>query len=250
MLAPDLDGRTALVTGSARGLGRDLVLALAACGARVAVHYRTSADAAADTADDARDAGAPAATTVQGDVTDPGSVDALVDAATDDLGRLDVLVNNVGDFAPTHWADLAFEDWKRVVETNLYGTYLCTRRALPDIRSRAAESGYGRVVNVGYAGSDRAMASAKNFPYFAAKTGVAMFTRTVAADTQDDDVTVNEVAPYVVETSDAFPDDLPRGRPARTEEVAHAMLFFLHPDSGYVSGERIDVDGGWLPESV
>ncbi|MFB6138748.1 MAG: SDR family NAD(P)-dependent oxidoreductase [Halobacteriaceae archaeon] len=250
MLSPDLDGVTALVTGSARGLGRALSLSLADCGASVAVHYRTSADAADEVAERARERGAPAATTVQGDVTDPDDVDALFDAVEADLGAPDVLVNNVGDFDPRHWTEAPFADVRRVVETNLYGTFLCTRRALPAMRESGSAGDLARVVNVGYASSEKGLVSPENFPYFAAKAGVVMFTRMAAADTADDGVTVNCVSPYVVENSEEFPDELPRGRPASYEDVAQAVLFFCHPDSGYVSGENVEVDGGWLPEDV
>ncbi|WP_232700434.1 SDR family NAD(P)-dependent oxidoreductase [Halobacterium wangiae] len=246
MLEPDLDGHTALVTGSSRGLGSALARSLAACGASVAVHYHSSAEAARETADAARDAGAPAVATVQGDVTDPDGVDALFAAAEDELGTVDVLVNNVGDFAPDHWADIAFADWNRVLDTNLTGTYLCSKRALDGMR----DQGWGRIVNVGYASSEKGLVSPKNFPYFVAKQGVLMFTRMLAADTQDDGVTVNAVSPYVLENSDEFPEDAPRGRWASFGDVAQAVRFFCDEDSAYISGENVEVDGGWLPESV
>ncbi|WP_226480366.1 SDR family NAD(P)-dependent oxidoreductase [Natrinema amylolyticum] len=246
MEGPDLAGQTVLVTGSAKGVGRELLLATADCGARTAVHYHTSADAAREAADEARERGAEAAMTIQGDVTDPDSVDGLFAAVEAELGGVDVLVNNVGDFAPAHWVDLEFEDWNRVLETNLNGTYLCSKRALPGMR----EADYGRIVNIGYASSERAMVSPKNFPYFVAKAGVLMFTRMLAADTQDDGITVNAVSPYVVENSDEFPEELPRDRPASFEDLIAPLYFFLDPDSEYVSGENIEVDGGWLPESV
>ncbi|MFB6132745.1 MAG: SDR family NAD(P)-dependent oxidoreductase [Halanaeroarchaeum sp.] len=246
MLVPDLGERTALVTGSAKGVGRALALDLAELGADVAVHYRSSEAAALATAEEVETRGALAATTVQGDVTDPASVDDLFAAVEADLGPVDVLVNNVGDFAPVHWQDLDVETWHRVIDTNLTGTYLCTRRALPAMRER----GWGRIVNVGYASSDRGLVNPKNFPYFAAKAGVLMFTRMVAADTQDDGVTANAVSPYVVENSDEFPDELPRGRPADFEDLAQAVRFFLDGDSDYVSGANLTVDGGWLPEDV
>ncbi|SDQ53225.1 SDR family NAD(P)-dependent oxidoreductase [Natronobacterium texcoconense] len=243
---PDLSSQTVLVTGSARGVGRELLLATADCGAKTAVHYHTSADAAREVADEASERGAENVMTVQGDVTDPESVEGVFGAIESELGTVDVLVNNVGDFAPTHWADLAFEDWKRVFETNLDGTYLCSRRALPAMR----ENGYGRIVNVGYASSEKGLVSPKNFPYFAAKAGVLMFTRMLAADTQDDAITVNAISPYVVENSDEFPDELPQDRPARYEDLIQPLYFFLDPDTEYVSGENVEVDGGWLPESV
>jgi len=246
MIRPDLSGRTALVTGSAKGVGRELLLALADCGARVAVHYHSSAGPASEVAAAAGERGAPETTTVQGDVTDPDSVDALFETVEADLGTVDVLVNNVGDFAPRHWEDIDLDTWHRVIDTNLTGTYLCTKRALGPMR----EAGFGRVVNTGYASGEKGLVSPKNFPYFAAKTGVLMFTRMVAADTQADGVTVNAVSPYVVENSDEFPDELPRGRPARFEDVAQAVCFFLEEGSAYLSGANVEVDGGWLPERV
>jgi 3-oxoacyl-[acyl-carrier protein] reductase len=245
MLDPDLDGQVALVTGSAKGLGSEFLLALAERGARVAVQYRTSEDAAREVADRARDAGA-AVTVVQADVTDPDSVDAAFDAVEADLGRVDVLVNNVGAFAPVPWEELDYETWRTVMTTNVDATYLCSRRALPAMR----EAGYGRIVNVGYASADRGLVAPVNAPYFMAKAGVLMFTRMLAADTRDDGVTVNAVSPYVVENSDEFPDELPQGRPARFEDMTQALLFFLDEESGYVSGQNVAVDGGWLPERV
>jgi NAD(P)-dependent dehydrogenase (short-subunit alcohol dehydrogenase family) len=245
MRSPDLSESVALVTGSASGIGRALVLALADCGASVAVHYNTSEAAAAATAAEARERGVEAVS-VRGDVTDPDEVDGLFDAVEEDLGTVDVLVNNVGDFAPRHWEELSFETWNRVIETNVNGTYLCTKRALPAMRA----AGYGRIVNVGYAGSEKALVYPKNFPYLLAKTGVLMFTRMVATDTTDDGVTVNAVSPYAVENSDTFPPEAPRGRWASFEDVANAVLFFLDDDSGYVSGENIEIDGGWIPEAL
>ncbi len=241
----DLSGRVALVTGSASGVGRGFALACADHGADVAVHYRSSDAEAAATAADVRDRGVDAAT-VQGDVTDPGSVDALFDSVEAELGAVDVLVNNVGAFAPQHWTDIDFEMWQTVLHTNVNGTYLCSKRALPAMR----EQGWGRIVNVGYAGSEQALVHPKNTPYFIAKTGVLMFTRMLAADTQDDGVTVNAVSPYVVDTSDAFPDAAPRGRWATVDDLATALLFFLSDDAEYVSGENIEVDGGFLPEKL
>ena len=245
MTSPDLSGRTALVTGSAKGIGRALALALADSGADVAVHYHSSEVEARTAAEEVRDRGVEA-TTVQGDVTDPDSVDELFSAAEDDLGTVEVLVNNVGAFAPVHWEEMDFETWNTVLETNLNGTYLCSKRALSGMR----DQGWGRIVNVGYASSEKGLVSPKNAPYFIAKAGVLMFTRMLAGDTQDDGITVNAVSPYVVENSDEFPDDLPRDRPAGFEDIAQAVLFFLDEDSGYVSGENVEVDGGWLPETV
>ena len=248
MIDVDLSDRVVLVTGSAKGLGREILLAAADRGASVAVQYRTSDERAREVAERARTRthGDAAVTTVQADVTDPDDVDALFADIEADLGAVDVLVNNVGAFAPAHWSQLSYDTWRTVMETNLDATYLCSRRALPEMR----EQGWGRIVNVGYSSSEKGLVSPKNFPYFAAKAGVLMFTRMLAADTQDDGITVNAVSPYVIENSDEFPDDLPRDRPAAFEDVIQAILFFLDENSGYVSGENVEVDGGWLPETV
>jgi NAD(P)-dependent dehydrogenase (short-subunit alcohol dehydrogenase family) len=240
---PDLDGRTALVTGSATRVGRELLLSLAACGADVAVHYNESADAAAETATDARGHGV-AATTVQGDVTDPDAVDDLFAAAEADLGTVDVLVNNVGDFDARHWEEIEWSSWRTVVESTFYGTVLCARRALTGMR----EAGWGRIVNIGFADSDRMHAHPVNFPYFVAKTGVLMFTRMLAADTQDDGITANAVSPFAVENTVSDVADYPRGRAAAFEDVAAPLLFFCSEAASYISGQNVAVDGGRLPE--
>ncbi|PSP73186.1 oxidoreductase [Halobacteriales archaeon QS_3_64_16] len=249
MIDPDLTGKSALVTGSARGVGKELLLAMAKRGASVAVHYHTSEEAASDVAKRAREASgndAATVTVVQGDVTDSEAVEELFDAAEDALGTIDVLVNNVGDFAPTHWEDIDFETWNRVWETNFNGTYLCSKRVLPGMRAQE----YGRIVNLGYASSDRHLVAPTNFPYFAAKTGVLMFTRMLAADTQEEGITANTISPYVVENSEVMPEDLPRGRPASFEDMVQAMLFFLDEGSDYLSGQNVAVDGGWRPERI
>jgi len=248
MIDVDLSDRVVLVTGSAKGLGKEILLAAADRGASVAVQYRTSEREAEDVAEQARKRGDgdAAVTTVQADVTDPDDVDALFAGVEADLGGVDLLVNNVGAFAPDHWAELDYDAWRTVLETNLDATYLCSRRALPGMR----EQGWGRIVNIGYASAEKGLVAPKNFPYFAAKAGVLMFTRMLAADTSDDGITVNAVSPYVIENSDEFPDDLPRDRPAGFEDVIQAILFFLDENSGYVSGENVEVDGGWLPETV
>jgi len=238
MTEPDLSGRIALVTGSATGLGRAFALALADCGASVAVHYRSSDEAAAETAAVARERGAPEATSVCADVTSPQQVDDCFRAVEDELGAVDVLVNNVGSAERGHWTDIDVETWHRVFDTNLTATYLCSRRALPAMR----EAGWGRIVNVGHAAGDREAVSPENFPYLAAKAGVLMFTRMLAADTAGEGITANAVSPYVLESAESGPDN-----PASFEDVTRALRFLVEEDADHVSGANIDVSGGWFP---
>ncbi len=245
MLTPDCTDRVALVTGSAHGIGRAFALALARWGADIGVHYQTSEAAAAETVAEATSHGV-AARRVQADITDPAAVDECFTAVEADLGTVDILVNNVGDFAPHHWRDIDLATWHQVFDTNFTGTMLCSRRALDSMRGEH----WGRIVNMGYASADRASVSPNNFPYFAAKTGVIMFTRMLAADTADDGITVNAISPYVVETSETFPDEAPRGRWATTDDLVQVLALFVDPGSAYISGANVPVDGGWLPESV
>lgn len=245
MIEPDLDGHTLLITGSAKGLGRELTLACAERGANVAVHYHTSEDDAQKIAADARQHGVEA-TVVQGDVTDPEEVEGLFCEIETVLGAVDILVNNVGAFAPEHWEEMTFETWQQVLETNIHGTYLCSKRALPGMR----EYGWGRIVNIGYASAEKGLINPKNAPYFMAKSGVLMFTRMLAADTQGEGITVNAVSPYVIENSTEFPENLPRDRPASFEDMTQAVFALLEEGSDYISGANIEVSGGWLPERV
>ncbi|MFW6153539.1 MAG: SDR family NAD(P)-dependent oxidoreductase [Halobacteriota archaeon] len=242
----DLEGLTALVTGSVRGLGRAIAITLADRNADVAIHYHTSEETAVSLAEDLGDRAGVETMAVGADVGDPSDVEEAFDAIEHTLDTVDLLVNNVGTFAPTHWQEITVDRWQSVMASNLTGTYLCSRRALDPM----ASNGFGRIVNIGYSGADRALVHPKNAPYFIAKTGVTMFTRMLAADTTDTDITANVVAPYVMENSETFPDDLPKGRPATFEEVVDAVCFFLDPATRYVSGQHLAVDGGWLPERV
>lgn len=246
MILPDLSDRVALVTGSADGIGRKLAFTFAECGAVVPIHYRSSKDTATKVAKQIRDEYDVSAPVVQGDVTDSDSVDELFEAVEDAVGCVDLLVNNVGPFAPVHWQEMEFETWNRVLHGNLNSTYLCSKRAVPKMR----EQGYGRIVNVGYASSDKLLVSPTSFPYFVAKVGVVMFTRMLASETTNEGITVNAVSPYVVENSVSFPEDLPHDRPAQFEDISQAVLFFADDDSGYISGQNMAVDGGWLPERI
>jgi 3-oxoacyl-[acyl-carrier protein] reductase len=239
----DLSGKTALVTGSAKRVGRELLLRIADCGADVVVHYNESEAEAETTAEAAREHGV-SVMTVEGDITEPKSVDSMFQTIESKLGGVDILVNNVGDFDARHWTEIEWDSWRNVVETTFYGTVLCSRRALPGMR----KAKWGRIVNIGFADSDRMHAHPVNFPYFVAKTGVLMFTRMAASDTQDDSITVNAVSPFAVENTVSDVSTYPRGRAAAFDDVAAPVLFFLSDTASYISGENVAVDGGRLPE--
>jgi 3-oxoacyl-[acyl-carrier protein] reductase len=231
----------ALVTGGSRGIGAATARALAAEGWRVAVNYRSDADAA-----DAVVASlATAGIAVQGDVSDPQAADAIFTAAEEGLGcPVLVLVNNAGVTADNLSPALSDDDWDRVVATNLSGAFRLTRRALrPMLRAR-----FGRIVNVASVVGQKANPGQAN--YAAAKAGLVGMTRTVAAEVARRGVTVNAVAPGFIATemtaglTNGYLDHVPARRVGTPEEVAACVRFLVSEDAAYVTGTTLTVDGG------
>ena len=231
----------ALVTGSSGGIGRAIVLALAGAGYDVVVHYRRSADAAEETRTAAEGHGARAIT-LAADVADPDAAGSLVDDTRRELGRLDVLVNNVGTYVHKPLEELTYEEWDDVIATNLTATFATCRAALPVMRAQGA----GRIVNIGYAGTQNLVARPGIVPYAIAKTGVVILTKSIAKAEAANGITANVVAPGVIENSPTRPRrELPSGRVGTLEEVAGAVLYLLTPGARYVTGQVIEVAGGW-----
>lgn len=234
-------GRAALVTGSARGIGRRLLLSLAGSGHDVAVHYRSSREAAEAVADEARALGAHA-TVLRADVTDEAEARELVDAAAERLGRLDVVVNNVGNYHKGPLDALTSDAWREMLDSNLTSTFYVCQRAAPILRASPA----GRIVNVGYAGSDALVAKPGIVAYQIAKTGVLLYSRALATREARHGTTVNVIAPGVIENSVTMPvDEIPMGRPGTLDEMASALAYLVSDEARYVTGAFLPVAGGW-----
>ncbi|MFC4456068.1 bifunctional dihydropteridine reductase/dihydrofolate reductase TmpR [Deinococcus sonorensis] len=232
--------RTALVTGAARGIGRGVALRLAGAGLDVAVHYRGSQDDAEETARLVRALGRRAVT-LQADVTRPEQAEQLVQAAHEQLGGLGVLVNNVGNYVHKPLLDLDLHEWHDMFDTNLHATFYTCRVAVPLMR----EAGYGRIVNIGYAGAQHLLARPGIVPYAIAKSGVIALTLAIARTEAGRGISANVVSPGVVETSVSQPlREIPAGRLATVEEVSAEVLHFVQA-SDYVTGQVVDVAGGW-----
>jgi len=231
----------ALVTGSARGIGRAIVLALAGDGYDVAVHYRRSRDAAAAVAEQARRSGVRALA-LQADVTLEGEARGLVSAAHRQLGSLSVLVNNVGNY---HYGPLDRLDattWHAMFDSNLHATFYTCQTAVPLMRA----AGGGRIVNIGYAGAERLEARPGIAAYAAAKTAVILYSKALARSEAATGITVNVVSPGVMENSVTQPArELPMGRPGRLDELVAAVRYLLSPEAAYVTGTTLEVAGGW-----
>ncbi len=241
-VTPGADG-CALVTGASRGIGAATAVELGAAGWPVAIHFRTDPDRATSVATAVRDAGG-VASTFRADLADPEAADRLLSEVEAELGRVTVLVNNAGVTADGLSMRLSDEDWDRVLDTNLGAAFRLTRRALgPMMRAR-----FGRVINVASVVGLRGNAGQAN--YAASKGGLIAFTRTVAVEVARRGVTVNAVAPGLIETEmtrDLAPglaEAIPARRQGTAEEVAACIGFLASPAASYVTGATLTVDGG------
>jgi 3-oxoacyl-[acyl-carrier protein] reductase len=235
---------SALVTGASRGIGAAIAKQLAREGWPVGVNYRSD-DAAADAVvKEIVDAGGRAIA-VKADIADPEAADALFARLEEELGTVLVLVNNAGVRADGLSPQIDDEDWQRVIDTNLSAAFRLTRRALrPMIRNR-----FGRVVNIAsIVGAERANPGQAN--YAASKAGLVAMTKTVAAEVARRGVTVNAVAPGLIDTEmsegigEGLLEHVPARRAGTPDEVAACVRFLTSGDAAYVTGVCLTVDGG------
>jgi 3-oxoacyl-[acyl-carrier protein] reductase len=245
--AGDLAGKTALVTGASRGIGRAIALHLAHQGARVVVNFRAHADEAGKVCREIESLGGQALA-VAGDVSQSSEVERLFAAATTVYGSVDVLVNNAGIARDNLLARLSEVDWDAVLDTNLKAAYLCSHAAVRGMmRAR-----WGRIVNIASVIGLGANPGQAN--YAAAKAGLMALTRTLARELGSRDITVNAVAPGFVETDmtrdlaqqarKALTDRIALGRLGTAEDVAAAVGYLCSPAASYITGHILVVDGG------
>lgn len=242
-----LAGRTVLVTGALGGLGAPIVDALAAAGARVAVHHLGQPDDADRTVEELRGRGTPALA-VQADVTDWDQVERMVATVEAGLGPVDVLVNNAGFMAPGRLVDMTLEQWRRTIDVDLTGVFLVSRHVLPGMLAR----GSGVVVNMS---SQLAFKGAHDYTsYCAAKAGVVGLTRAMAREVGPV-VRVNAIAPGPVDTEFIRPwkteewvaertRDSVAGRLGLPEEIAPAVVFLASPGAALMHGQTLHLNGG------
>lgn len=242
----DLSGKTALITGASRGIGRATALAFARSGASVVINYSSNEIAAEEVKKEIESFGG-AAVTIRADVSDYGQCEQLIESAIDHFKRIDILVNNAGITRDSLLARMKEAQWQEVIDTNLNGVYNCCRAIL---RPLLKQKSGGRIINVASVAGIHGNSGQAN--YAAAKGGVIAFSKTLAKELGSRNITVNAVAPGFIETemTDVLSEEVKKqvlsrialGRLGRPEDVAEVILF-LAASAGYVTGQVISVDG-------
>lgn len=233
--------KIALVTGSSRGMGRTIALRLADVAAGVIVHFRENRDAAMDVAGEIKKKGKISGC-FQADLTQEGQAQEFIRKAEAQYGRIDILINNFGPMLEKSWEKLDAENWDYMWRGNLGSAFFCLQAALPGMRERK----WGRIVNLGFSRVEQLVAFRKIVPYAAAKTGLLILTRSVAASVASDGITVNMVSPGLIEGG-IMPQNqhIPAGRLGTFDDVANAVLFLVSESARYITGTNLIVSGGW-----
>jgi 3-oxoacyl-[acyl-carrier protein] reductase len=240
-----LEGKIALITGGSRGIGAAIAKRLAADGANVAITYSKGADAVVVVVKEIERAGRKAIA-IQADATDAGAVEAAVEKAVETFGGLDVLVNNAGTAIPKRFEETTLEELDRLIDINVRGTLVTTQAALKHMKSG------GRIIMIGSSAGERALVPGL-VPYSATKGAVKMFSQGLSREVGSRGITVNNVEPGPIDTDLnpaagdwAVPQKAATAldRYGQVDEVAALVAFVAGPDSSYITGANLTVDGG------
>ncbi|MBI5452470.1 SDR family oxidoreductase [Candidatus Gottesmanbacteria bacterium] len=236
----NLKGKIALVTGSAKNLGRAIAIDLARQGTKVAVHYNRSEKEARQTLKEVKKYSD--GIVVKADLTNPNDIASMIRFIKAKLNTIDILVNLVGNFIFEPITSTTFEKFKDVIESNLYSTFLCSQAVLPNMKKKR----WGRIINFGCVGAESLTVREKTTPYYIGKTGVVMLTKVLAYEYAKYGITVNSISPGILETSVARPKT-PTDKYAQFIDIINVINFIIKENSSYINGTNIEVSGGWRP---
>ena len=240
----EFSGQSALITGSARRTGRDIALALAKKGAEVIIHYRNSRLEAEQTVREIIAFGGKAYC-LQADLNDVLQVGALIQDIQKHSGKLDILVNNVGNYLVMPLLNTTAEEWDYLIRSTATVTFNTCKAAVEIMTDRQS----GKIINIGDAGADYIKDWPDKTPYMIGKTGVLILTKSLAKLCANQGITVNMVSPGMLENTIFRPEGgaglVPNGRYGTSEDVINAILFLLKKESNHITGANIKVSGGW-----
>ena len=243
----NLEGKVALITGGSRGIGAAIAKRLAADGANVTITYTKGADAAESVVKEIERAGRKAIA-IQADAADADAVKAAVEKTVATFGRLNVLVNNAGTAVPKRFEETTLEELDRLIDINIRGVFVATQAALKHMKSG------GRIISIGSAVGERALTPGL-VPYSATKGAVKMFTQGLSREVGSRGITVNNIQPGPIDTDTnpatgdwAVPQKAftALGRYGQVDEVAALVAFVASPESSYITGANLSVDGGMI----
>ena len=246
-MSKNLEGKVALITGGSRGIGAAIAKRLAADGANVAITYTKGADAATSIVKEIERAGRKAIA-IQADAADADAVKAAVEKTVTTFCRLDILVNNAGTAVPKRFEETTLEELDRLMDINVRGVFVATQAALKHMKSG------GRIISIGSAVGERALTPGL-VPYSATKGAVKMFTQGLSREVASRGITVNNVQPGPIDTDTnpatgewAVPQKAftALGRYGHVDEVAALVAFVAGPESSYITGANLNVDGGMI----
>jgi 3-oxoacyl-[acyl-carrier protein] reductase len=241
-----LENKVALVTGSSRGIGRTIALKLAEAGASLAINYKSNSWAAGEVVESIQKMERKVLS-IQSDVSNFADVEEMVKKVTKEFGRIDILVNNVGPFLYKSIYDTTIREWHQIVNSNLNSTFYCCKTVVPIMRKQKS----GNIINVGAPNAERTQGYLQNCPYAVAKTGVIVFSKSLAKEEAKNGIRVNVINPGFIETdeyTEEMKEDMPRqvplGRLGKPEDIASAVLFLVSDQANYITGSVLNVHGG------
>ncbi|MGE5431342.1 MAG: SDR family NAD(P)-dependent oxidoreductase [Syntrophomonadaceae bacterium] len=241
MTSNDLKGKTALVTGSSRGIGKAIALGLSKAGADIAIHYNSRKEEAEKAASQIREMGRHSEV-YRADMSQSASINEMIKKVLNDFGAVDILINNAGIAQKIPPQDITEDDWDRMLDVNLKSAFLLMQALVPGMQ----EKGWGRIVNIS---SVAAQTGGLVGPHYAAsKAGLIGLTHFFARHLVKDGITVNAVAPALIETDmvkedlKAKPAIIPMGRYGKVDETASIVLMLIF--NGYITGQTINPNGG------